>query len=280
MAAGPRSTRPFVAWPVGKRICDGYLGRAARSYNEESASRSWCHYFASARVALVVRWRVCVNRLAVSRAACPASAEVAVVNCYYEPGTGQFLSVDPLVDQTGLPYGYTGGDPVNGVDPLGLLCLRLHCLAGDVSAVFGGIAGVAGVVALVTSWIPGVDVVTAGIAGGAAGVAAAADVISCLSGPCDATALTLDLASVLPGLGAIKAGHDAADIAKEVVRLKSEGNGAEVIAVLERKVQNKKLLQALLGAKSSSLGAAGGAYDLTHNVLGPEVGSLPLPWCP
>ncbi|MCU1493585.1 MAG: hypothetical protein JWO62_1349, partial [Acidimicrobiaceae bacterium] len=48
---------------------------------------------------------------------------VYLVNRYYDPGTGQFLSVDPLVDQTGLPYGYTGGNPVNGVDPLGLSIL-------------------------------------------------------------------------------------------------------------------------------------------------------------
>ena len=42
---------------------------------------------------------------------------------YYDPGTGQFISVDPLVDLTGLPYSYTGGNPVNGVDPTGM-CVR------------------------------------------------------------------------------------------------------------------------------------------------------------
>ena len=34
--------------------------------------------------------------------------------------TGQFLSVDPDVAQTGQPYAYTGDDPVNWIDPLGL----------------------------------------------------------------------------------------------------------------------------------------------------------------
>jgi hypothetical protein len=29
--------------------------------------------------------------------------------------------VDPLVDETGQPYAYTGDDPVNGVDPSGLM---------------------------------------------------------------------------------------------------------------------------------------------------------------
>lgn len=39
---------------------------------------------------------------------------------YYDPSTGQFLSVDPLVAETGTPYAYTGGDPVNRSDPNGL----------------------------------------------------------------------------------------------------------------------------------------------------------------
>jgi len=34
--------------------------------------------------------------------------------------TSQFLNVDPLVDVTGTPYAYTGGDPVNLSDPSGL----------------------------------------------------------------------------------------------------------------------------------------------------------------
>jgi RHS repeat-associated protein len=39
---------------------------------------------------------------------------------YYDPTTAQFLSVDPLVAQTRSPYGYVGGNPVNGSDPSGL----------------------------------------------------------------------------------------------------------------------------------------------------------------
>jgi len=34
--------------------------------------------------------------------------------------TSQFLSVDPLVNVTETPYAYTGGDPVNESDPIGL----------------------------------------------------------------------------------------------------------------------------------------------------------------
>jgi len=39
---------------------------------------------------------------------------------YYDPATQQFLSVDPWVRKTGQAYGYSGADPVNFVDPLGL----------------------------------------------------------------------------------------------------------------------------------------------------------------
>ena len=39
---------------------------------------------------------------------------------YYDPASGQFLTVDPLVDTTRNPYGYTGGNPLQFVDPLGL----------------------------------------------------------------------------------------------------------------------------------------------------------------
>jgi RHS repeat-associated protein len=42
-----------------------------------------------------------------------------LINRYYDPSTAQFLSVDPLVDETNQPYTYTGGDPVNEIDPSG-----------------------------------------------------------------------------------------------------------------------------------------------------------------
>jgi hypothetical protein len=37
----------------------------------------------------------------------------------YDPATGLFVSVDPLVDQTGAPYFYADDDPVNESDPGG-----------------------------------------------------------------------------------------------------------------------------------------------------------------
>ncbi|MCL4443483.1 MAG: RHS repeat-associated core domain-containing protein, partial [Actinobacteria bacterium] len=41
---------------------------------------------------------------------------------WYDPATGQFISVDALVGITDQPYEYAGSDPVNLTDPTGLAC--------------------------------------------------------------------------------------------------------------------------------------------------------------
>ncbi|MGA2531190.1 MAG: RHS repeat-associated core domain-containing protein [Acidimicrobiales bacterium] len=46
-------------------------------------------------------------------------ARQVVVGRYYDPQTGQFLSVDSKVQQTLEAYLYVGDDPVNGTDPSG-----------------------------------------------------------------------------------------------------------------------------------------------------------------
>jgi hypothetical protein len=44
------------------------------------------------------------------------------VGRYYDPETGQFLSVDPKIEQTLEAFIYVGDDPVNAIDPNGLGC--------------------------------------------------------------------------------------------------------------------------------------------------------------
>ena len=72
---------------------------------------------------------------------------IYLVNRYYDPSTGQFLSVDPLVSITDQPYQYVGGDPVNFTDPLGLCNSNIfsgsfwvqgNCLSGAVGGPDGG----------------------------------------------------------------------------------------------------------------------------------------------
>jgi len=41
------------------------------------------------------------------------------VGRYYDPTTGQFISVDADVDITHQPYAYAGGDPIDNSDPTG-----------------------------------------------------------------------------------------------------------------------------------------------------------------
>ena len=55
---------------------------------------------------------------------CPCSPRghrrgLSTVNRYYDPQTGQFLSVDPMVSQTLEPYQYVKDNPVGEVDPSG-----------------------------------------------------------------------------------------------------------------------------------------------------------------
>jgi RHS repeat-associated protein len=39
---------------------------------------------------------------------------------YYDPATGQFTSIDPVVQTTRQPYAYVAGNPLNAIDPRGL----------------------------------------------------------------------------------------------------------------------------------------------------------------
>jgi RHS repeat-associated protein len=66
---------------------------------------------------------------------------IYLINRYYQPATGQFISVDPDVAETNLPYAYATGDPVDDTDPLGLYTLSA-CLGFN--GEYGILAGSAG----------------------------------------------------------------------------------------------------------------------------------------
>ena len=48
---------------------------------------------------------------------------IYLIGRYYDPSTGQFLSIDALSDLTDEPYSYGDGNPVDETDPTGL-CAR------------------------------------------------------------------------------------------------------------------------------------------------------------
>jgi RHS repeat-associated protein len=66
-----------------------------------------------------------------------------LVNRYYDPTSGQFVSVDPLLSQTQQPFEYAGDNPVMAVDPNGQATLGV-CggIAGEIELLVGG--GVSG----------------------------------------------------------------------------------------------------------------------------------------
>lgn len=49
-----------------------------------------------------------------------ATGLIYLLNRYYDPSTGAFLSVDPAVGQTGEPYSYADDNPINASDPSGM----------------------------------------------------------------------------------------------------------------------------------------------------------------
>ena len=177
---------------------------------------------------------------------------------YYDPQTGQFISVDPLVDRTGQAYAYTGDDPVNKVDPMGLSsgvsgspgyvsigCTQTptpaRCKAGSFGTFLTAIGIIAGVVAAVTGVGVVADVAIAGlsvsdlstVSAVAAVTASATDVPGCVngSGPSKVAACFGALSGRLGGIGGISA--PALNLASDYVRglalLGVEGAGATAI---------------------------------------------------
>ena len=64
------------------------------------------------------------SRSRVRRCRRKSRSGLVAVNRYYDPITGQFMSVDPLVTKTHQAYVYTSDNPVNISDPTGALGSR------------------------------------------------------------------------------------------------------------------------------------------------------------
>jgi hypothetical protein len=74
-----------------------------------------------------------------------------MVNRWYDPSVGEFVSVDPLIATTGQAYEYGSDDPVTNIDPLGLsvnwnpVLDIVHTAAKDISGFASTCAFVMGI---------------------------------------------------------------------------------------------------------------------------------------
>jgi RHS repeat-associated protein len=101
---------------------------------------------------------------------------------YYDPGSAQFLSRDAASSLTLEPYQYVSNNPLNDLDPNGLLCVSPKCLVGYVRKASFAIqlgADIVGTASAASGFEPaaGVAFYIAGIAGFANASATCASVI-------------------------------------------------------------------------------------------------------
>jgi RHS repeat-associated protein len=93
----------------------GLSGTGSRRYRKHASAQNFrCASLVGSR-----RRRFCTSSpVEYERATTHASK--GSFDRYYDPSTGQFLSVDPLVASTGQAYAAFGENPINNGDPLGL----------------------------------------------------------------------------------------------------------------------------------------------------------------
>jgi RHS repeat-associated protein len=125
-------------------------------------------------------------------------------NRYYDPSTGQFLSVDPIVDLTGAPFSYADDDPINWDDPSGLHAwLKDLEHAGHIAKYVGIAAGVVTIAAgacVLTLCTADAAAAAVGVAGVATWVGIGADVVSTTSGCITASATQCYESAVATGI--------------------------------------------------------------------------------
>jgi RHS repeat-associated protein len=106
----------------------------------------------------------------------PASGLEYMVNRSYDPTSGQFTTVDPLVDSSGSAYGYGADDPVNDSDPSGLI--DWHDDLKHVAEITAVVAGVAVLAAAAAPILLGAGTIATGVLAASwvlGGLAVAAD---------------------------------------------------------------------------------------------------------
>jgi hypothetical protein len=196
-------------------------------------------------------------------------AVISVINRYYDPVTGQFVSVDPMVNETDQSYLYAGDDPVNGVDPNGLdcgwfsvVCAGYDATAGAVEAVgsfiyrySGEIAAVSSFLAAVTIEVPGVGEVFGAVAVAAGALSAERDIVV----EHNLAAAVLDTAGTIAGAGSLGAEGLAALLRQASEETRTLGPVADWLA---QDAASKEALSKILSRYGAALSA--GSFSLNQ----------------
>jgi len=129
---------------------------------------------------------------------------------YYDPTTGQFLTVDPLTAATGARYAYAGGNPITRADPSGLEWWNPLSWTGDT---YDNIALGATAVSLVSTLLAAGSAATyigapaAAVFGSVATAAEGVAVVASIGGTVqhiregDTTAAWISATGAIPGVG-------------------------------------------------------------------------------
>jgi hypothetical protein len=197
---------------------------------------------------------------------------------YYDPVTGQFLSVDPAVSVTEQPYSYVGDDPLNATDPAGEFCFSTSCLLGDVAAGLSAVSAVTSVLSVIG--FPEAEAISFATALGAL----AADSANCIIYQrCDWTSIALDIVALIPGAAALKAEHDVRGI-EDIIK-----GGVKLAELIDPELKYSKEflgfahdVEDVIAANFSATAAVIGA-GVTNTSSSPEAqrhSSPPRPKCP
>ena len=189
---------------------------------------------------------------------------------YYDPTTGQFLSVDPLNALTQQPYSYANDNPINETDPLGLCggFLDLGCVGDAIVSVSGPVSLAAGGLALIPTPL---SPVLGGISAVAAGISSAHEFASGnpVSGVLDVAGAAFGGAGLVSGLNAA-ASEAASGLAR--TELGAAGAAAQTDAELAAygdlaaEYQASRLAANSYGARAASLGFDAFGFGLGSTV--------------
>jgi RHS repeat-associated protein len=186
---------------------------------------------------------------------------------YYDPTTGQFLTVDPLVAETEQAYSYAGDDPINVTDPTGLCgstsswgSFWANCGSDAVSAA-GPASTVLGAAALVVA--PEIAIPVAGAAALLSGVSSVNEFAhgNYVAGTLDAAGSAFGVAGFGVGLNAAEAVAEENDARAALAEF---GANAPASSTLEGYAESAADYAALRGGAAgfASRAAALGLYSL------------------